>query len=193
MIGLVGSFGSGKDEVARVLVAHRGYKRAAFGEQLKAEVRAALMGVNALIAPTYIFDLIREMKIEGDTDPGYKPTSENMRRLLQWWGTEYRRATDPDHWVKALAATHHPIIRPRLVITDVRFPNERKWVLSQGGEVWKVVRPCVAYDYEHLAQHESERMALEPDGNFDRVIMNDGDLDDLERKVLEIHSGQLAA
>jgi transposase-like protein len=55
-------------------------------------------------------------------DVPYVHGAEKQRHLLQWWGTEYRRAQDPDYWVKKLVARVQAD-QPRFaLIADVRFP-----------------------------------------------------------------------
>lgn len=59
-----------------------------------------------------------------------------VRQLLQWWGTEYRRAQDPNYWVKRTAEyilsirldiiNNSDELYPKVafICDDVRFPNE---------------------------------------------------------------------
>lgn len=60
-------------------------------------------------------------------------------KLLQWWGTEYRRAQDPDYWVKKTFA-NIPKNVDIVLITDVRFPNEADAVKQWGGYTINVQR-----------------------------------------------------
>lgn len=72
-------------------------------------------------------------------------------------------------------------IYPNWIITDVRFPNEFDAIKAKGGLIVRVNRP--GYDTSMVA-HPSET-AL--DGHdFDVVIENNGDLDDLKQKVLKM-------
>ena len=72
-------------------------------------------------------------------------------------------------------------IYPNWIITDVRFPNEFDAIKAKGGLMVRVNRP--GYDTSMVA-HPSET-AL--DGHdFDVVIENNGDLDDLKQKVLKM-------
>jgi hypothetical protein len=63
------------------------------------------------------------------------------------------------------------------VIDDVRFPNEAAMIRELGGELWRIERPGIAYD----GDHESEG-GLE-DITPDRVIVNDGSIDQLLEKI----------
>lgn len=60
------------------------------------------------------------------------------RYLMQTVGTEWgREMIHPELWVRSLA--HR--IPERAVISDVRFDNEARAILSRGGVVIRVVRP----------------------------------------------------
>ncbi len=83
------------------------------------------------------------------------------RQVLQWWGTEFRRAQDPDYWLKQATAwlnrvrdgVDYPEHRPQFFVnTSVRFPNEQEWVHAQGGNVWHLRRDGLP----GVNAHESE-------------------------------------
>ncbi len=63
-----------------------------------------------------------------------------------------------------------------VAITDLRYTNEAERVKALGGVVWEVVRPGVESD-----GHASEQPL--PPELVDRVIVNDGSLDNLAEKV----------
>jgi hypothetical protein len=98
------------------------------------------------------------------------------RRLQQVWGTEYRRAQDPDYWLKAAARTMAPDV-PK-VISSGRYQNEVDFAYAQGGERWHVVRPG---HKEVTVAHSSEQIA--PVDARTLVVENDGTLPDLYAKV----------
>lgn len=60
-------------------------------------------------------------------------------KLLQWWGTEFRRAQDPDYWTKKLFASI-PANLDIAIVTDVRFPNEVDGIKQRGGYTVNVQR-----------------------------------------------------
>lgn len=71
------------------------------------------------------------------TDP--RAPLGKFTKLLQWWGTEYRRAQDPDYWVRQWAAEVNP--KADIVFTtDMRFFNEAKAVKDLGGYTIQVTR-----------------------------------------------------
>ena len=64
-----------------------------------------------------------------------------------------------------------------IVVPDVRFANEARQIRSEGGEVWLIHRPGV----EPVAAHSSE--AGLPLRLVDRLIVNDGTVDQLRERV----------
>jgi hypothetical protein len=80
-------------------------------------------------------------------------------KLLQYWGTEYRRAQDPEYWIKKMFASI-PANLDVAMITDVRFPNEFAAIKERGGYNIRVNRknangaPFIAND--RPADHPSE-------------------------------------
>lgn len=188
LIALTGLHGAGKDTVADALPA----RKLAFADVLYREVAAAWNVPLAALKcretkemPSY--DLALAMCDDGDFyrwakfKPGNQLDPRSPRQILQWWG-DYRRAQDPGYFVKrtrlSIEAT---LLDPPcpVVITDVRFPNEAAMVRQLGGQIWQVVRPG----------HEPPRTghASETTGDEfapDRVLVNDGSLDDLKREAL---------
>lgn len=60
-------------------------------------------------------------------------------KLLQWWGTEYRRAQNSNYWVDQWKAAINP--KADIVLTtDMRFINEAEAVKSVGGFTVQVNR-----------------------------------------------------
>jgi hypothetical protein len=60
-------------------------------------------------------------------------------KLLQFWGTEFRRAQDPDYWTKKLFASI-PANLDIAIVTDVRFQNEADGIRQRGGYNVNVTR-----------------------------------------------------
>jgi hypothetical protein len=60
-------------------------------------------------------------------------------KLLQFWGTEYRRAQDSNYWVKQWKAAINP--KANIILTtDMRFTNEAEAIKSVGGFTVNVSR-----------------------------------------------------
>lgn len=198
----------GKDTVAAEIIKRRagngpgwydvrGYS---FAKELKDEVNKNAMMAGGMIR---LFDPI--YRTEGS---GYMQTNGNLvqlpdwvqydpnpdtpdplcpygkqRTLLQWWGTDYRRAVDPDYWINKLAerlAKDKPEIA---LITDMRFPNEMAFVQEYGDAI-KVERrnpDGTLYVAPGLVPHSSEEaLAHVPDNMWDGILTNDGTLEELK-------------
>ena len=112
--------------------------------------------------------------------PGF--ISLTYRQILQLWGTEYRRRQDPDYWVKRLGAQMDGL--ERVVIDDVRFPNEVEMIQRLGGKVIRIDRPGTV-ESTHASENE-----LNDFDEWDGVIVNDGTLRELEEKVWKLNPPQ---
>jgi hypothetical protein len=105
------------------------------------------------------------------------------RLLLQWYGTDYRRAADEDYWVKRLdeqLAKEQPDVA---LITDVRFPNECEHIHRLGGYLVKVTRTTPP-DLK-VPEHASEK-ALDGYTGWDYQIAS-GSLKDLHKQAADIY------
>ena len=181
LIALCGAAGAGKDTVADMLPA----RKLAFADALYREVADA-WGVEQHVlrcretkeTPTDIL-AIQSCKafgfwpwaVENLTAPLYE---SSPRQILQWWG-DYRRAQDPDYFLVRLQAS----LGGPCVITDVRFPNEAAMVRQLGGQIWQIKRPGYeAGGTGHASDTEGSEF------HPDRVLLNNGDLEDLKADAL---------
>lgn len=84
-------------------------------------------------------------------------------KLLQWWGTEFRRAQDPDYWVKKLAASI-PGNTNIALVSDVRFVNEADYITGAGGynvNVSRINSDGSSYFSTDRAQSHPSEIALD--------------------------------
>jgi hypothetical protein len=179
LIGLTGPAGCGKDTVARYLSQpHMGFEPYAFADPLRDMLMALLSP--ACIAPQYMTDrALKEQPIPG--------IGCSARRLMQTLGTEWgRNLVSPDLWVNlaglTLGISDDPSMLPvadRIVISDVRFPNEAAWIRKHGGVVLRVMR-----DSQPVAAHESEQHFAA--FSTADVIDNSGPLIELHERVDEV-------
>ena len=101
----------------------------------------------------------------------------SARHMLQTLGTEYgRQCLHPDVWLKCWQKKAERF--KAVVADDIRFPNEADLIRSMGGEMWLVQR----FDVQRTTDHSSEGSLYHY--SFDRVIENDGTLDELRSKVM---------
>ena len=178
-VGLAGYARSGKDEAATALVA-RGFKRIALADSL----RQILYITNPVVpmhgtinpyAPTWVIPL-RELV----DDKGWDEAKANaeVRRLLQVLGTDACRHIISDNvWVDTALGHLHP--GENIVVTDVRFANEAQAIQSKGGYVIKIERPGVGPANNHISESALDN------ADFDKVIINDGTINQLHNKLLE--------
>lgn len=175
----------GKDEVAKILVEQYGFQRRAFADKL----REVLFALNPVVGWKWdtggesdrpqLWRLQDHFKYDKQGWDTYKESNyaNEIRRLLQRLGTEAGRQTLWDSiWIDA--ALTNLSEDARVVVTDGRFYNEFDSIRERGGEVWRVERPGVGPLNDHASETEA---ILYP--HFDRVIVNDGTLEDLAEKV----------
>lgn len=75
--------------------------------------------------------------------------------LLQWYGTEYRRAQNQDYWVERFDDAVESNPADFVLVTDVRFKNEADYILNNRGLVVKVSRTGYV-DPTRSSTHASE-------------------------------------
>jgi hypothetical protein len=179
IIGLSGYAQSGKDSTAELLCLNYGYTRLAFADPM----RQALMIINPkLDSITHVSDFVE--------DYGWDIAKKNpeVRRLLQVLGTDFgRKMLGDDVWIKiALSGIKS---EDRVVISDVRFPNEGDAIKKLGGSLWRINRRNHSAVNDHASEHAMDNYM------FSHVIYNDGTLDDLSDEVfmlsrqLGLHTG----
>lgn len=108
-------------------------------------------------------------------------TAITVRRILQWWGTEYRRAQDHDYWTKAWGrkVEQYDLDKCHILVDDVRFMNELNVIRQHGGILVKIERP----GFDGANNHASET-SLDDFSAWDRVIQNDGTLEEFKNKLV---------
>ena len=124
LIGLSGPAGVGKDTVADYLVETHGFTKFSFSDALYREVSEAFgISIEELqrretkeklhdkLIETRCKDaeFVKFMRSAPDENISTYvwPRSFSPRWVLQRWGTDYRRAQDPDYWVKKTALWVH--------------------------------------------------------------------------------------
>jgi len=167
-IALNGLPESGKTEVAKWLIEHHNFRRIGFGDHLK---RAAILIYN--LSHDQVYGDLKDV-----VDLRYNLTP---RFILQQLGTNVCRSIHPDTWVfpiqQALSSGFDSY--RRVVIDDLRFPNEVEMLLNYGTVLIQIERPNHnPTDLE--INHESNRPLLT---KFDLTISNDSDIAALHTKL----------
>lgn len=104
------------------------------------------------------------------------------RELLQVIGTSVGRTYDTDIWIKKFNNYLNTLPKDaKVVVTDVRFPNEVKYLRSKGFLVFKVERDNKP-EAGGIPNHESET-ALDNYEHFDGIIKNNGTIEDLHKTL----------
>lgn len=147
IIAIAGHACSGKDRLYTALenyYATAGLKtqRFAFADELKHEVDDFLKQKVGISAWT--------------SDPVEKKI---IRPFLVFWGTEFRRAQNPDHWINCMKGSKawNESTADLIVITDLRFSNEYEWIKREGGT-------CI-----YLSRLSKAGIPLEPPNNYEAV------------------------
>lgn len=93
--------------------------------------------------------------------------SENSpRKIMQTLGTEWGRdMVHPDFWVATAERRMEQF--DKVVVTDLRFPNELKFLRDAGAHIVRVHRPALTPDLSHVSEQFVEEM------DCDCIIVND--------------------
>lgn len=142
LIGIAGDAGAGKDTLADALCAHYNWEKYNLALPIK-----------RMLAP------ILPDPQWGDRDWKEAPIpalgGRSPRYLAQTLGTEWgRRAVHEDFWVW-IADRMYQAGGPGMVVADVRFDNEARWIRERGGIVFRIVRPDNPFLIDNK-QHISE-------------------------------------
>lgn len=198
IIGISGFISSGKDTIANFLIEKHAFRRDSFAGTLKDAVAA-------------VFGWDREM-LEGATKEAREAREQidqwwaerlgmpnlSPRRVLQEWGTEVcRNGFHDDIWIASLEnKLRHT--KDKIVISDVRFPNEFKMIKNLGGQCIRVKRGIEPEWYhialrantgDKVAQAQLQERGIHASESawvglpFDKVIENNGSLEDLYLNV----------
>jgi hypothetical protein len=167
IIGLSGYAQSGKDTVAELLCLNYGYHRRAFADPM----RDAIYALNPIFeSGNRVADMVDEYGWD------VAKSSPEIRRLLQVFGTDVgRKMFNENFWVDITLAGLNS--EHRVVISDVRFPNEAEAIKNLGGQVWRVNRHNHAPVNGHKSEHAMDMFM------FKHVLYNDGTLNDLSDEV----------
>lgn len=192
LLGLCGAARSGKTTTANYLTINKSFQARAFADPLYDMLQAGF-GI-------YV-DGHTEMPIEwrhslpymlnipdNDKQSEIRPFGVSLRHMLQTLGTEWGRThINPDVWVQLADAWYSQHRSANVVFTDVRFPNEAEFIVSNGGHLIEVSRP--QEDWSAFRSHVSEQHPL---SNYvDYEINNIGTPADLHRqidKVLDLYA-----
>jgi uridine kinase len=176
LIGIAGQKYNGKDTIADYLVSTYGFIKISFADKLKEMCKV-------------LFNFTDE-QLYGSQ----KETIDNYwniapRDVFQYFGTDIMRndikkilpSIENDFWIKCTFKQIDNFIKEnnncKIVIADVRFPNEVNAIKSYNGHIIRVIRPSIQND----DFHESESQI--PFLNVDYEIINDNNINELYKKI----------
>lgn len=123
-VALVGYMRSGKDSVASCLQhIYPSVRPVSFATALKYEAAKALNAARTDGDPYYTPDFFNK----DENRPRFRP-------FLQWYGTDYRREQNPEHWVEQVKEVLDASVDERRswACTDARFINELNLLKGKG-------------------------------------------------------------
>jgi len=169
VIGMIGKAGSGKDTVGDYLCEKYGFIKMTLAEPLKSSVKEMF-----LLDDFTVYDREEREK----PLPDFPEWS--ARKLFQFIGTDLmRKQFDDALWVKLLNKRIMQSEKEKIVVTDIRFPNEIDNIRNLGNkngyhvDFIKVVRPGYDGKSVGISNHESESYDL----MSGYKILNDSSID----------------
>lgn len=167
-IGICGYKQAGKDTAASALVAHLGYTRFALADPLK----EMALDIDPICPDGWL--LTDFVGVVGWDEAKQHP---DVRRFLQRLGTEGCRKTfGDDVWIDLLL--RNTAATPKVVVPDVRFPNELSRLAQEGALLLWIQRPGA-----EASAHASESSLAPHMAHV--VIHNDGTIEEFQKKVLD--------
>lgn len=177
IIGIVAKKGCGKTTVANVLCRELSGTKLAFGHPVKLECITFLDEIEALYYPGYFYGT-DEDKNKNIIIPGRVPLEIlhygfldwavgtivngktalviSYRKMMQFWGTEYRRAQNENYWNEKMMEMVGDVKEDTpIIIDDVRFKDEAELIKTLGGTIIKIKRDTGITD-DHRSEIEQE-------------------------------------
>ncbi len=162
VVGIGGKIGAGKDAIARHLVAHHNVAVVRFADALKEEVLCILRKTSVEVWKAF-HDTAVEPSVADLRRLIWDDKPPIMRRLLQEWGTELRRAEDPEYWIKRWEAEARRVMLVEgkgVAAPDARFQNEVDAVRRLGGVFVRVLRPGTVSG-DHASELEADAISAD--------------------------------
>jgi len=163
IIGLSGYAQSGKDTLAGMLIGLHKYENRSFADP----IRKLLYETNPLVKDEY------RVKSVVDAYGWDKAKVEfpELRNLLQTLGVGARHVFNDQFWVdQGLAGLS---AGDKVVITDVRFPNEADAIKNLGGQIWRIKRLGIGAVNEHVSETAMDGYKV------DQIFINNGSIENL--------------
>lgn len=181
-IAISGKANSGKNTIADMIGARlsQNYHVLAFADPIKNLICAMYPKTN-LMRKLWGPSEERASVIPGHVDSDGYPLT--YRRLLQDLG-KMGRKYNPEIWINgALSIAQDYLEKDYLVIiSDTRFVNELERLKKDNYYCIRVIRPGSS----NMTDESEIDLDSVPNSEFDYILNNDGDLEDLEKKILDV-------
>jgi len=160
IIGFTGKKTAGKTSAAKFINEKYGYPIFSFADALKEMIVTAGMATPEEV---------------------YQSKPENVRWLLQKIGTDIiRNQINPNFWVDKMTDKIINCKEKIIIIDDIRFLNERKFVLDFNGVLIKIIRNNVYNNDTHQSEIEIDLL------DCNHILLNNGSLDKLKYSTLKL-------
>jgi hypothetical protein len=206
IVGISGKAGSGKTTFAKEAIRMYGGVKMALADAVKEEVEMFLQLVEVpyrkenlygtakdreeqlLIPANMLHNIDERLRLILSAYFGIRGNGMvgTFRHLLQLWGTEYRRADNPDYWVDRLRDKIMCCQEVDIYVDDVRFESEAEAIKSWGGLLVRVER-CGG-PFISTPNHPSET-ALDKYEGFDEFMHNYGSLGQFKSETIKLVGG----
>lgn len=224
LLAVSGKMAAGKDTIAEPVAAGlwpgSEIHKVAFADSLRAEVDEIIDVLRskigdgaqqATIVQKMDCSYKQAMMIQGilwkavnmDHSLTAKDHTPEMRKALQYWGTDVRRAFEDKYWVWKTRKTIDSLLVQgfTVVVTDGRFPNELDLIHSMGGLILRLdvdrdtqrqrlLARDGSFDEARLA-HVSETAADDYKGFDARVSVDGKDVDRVVAESVRVLSAKL--
>lgn len=175
VIGIAGKMGVGKTTTANWLI--KLFEKS----NIKSTIIPMGLAVKMEIAHMYSLPLYKLCNQEGKKESVQVRRGEwpddiinndwkdcvTIREILQWYGTEYRRKSNPDYWIEAWKRYVQIDIKVHkdleyILVDDVRFENEARHV-QENGYLFKLL-PYSGWDNysKHVSETSLDSWSWEP-------------------------------
>lgn len=163
LLGIAGQARSGKDTIATYLKTYFGFYHYAFAGPVKHFVNDMFDWDNRHSSGV--------LKEEVDPYWGFSP-----RQAYQLFGTEFGRALNPNIWIMMMQRRLQKKKPRKVVISDVRFPNEALFIRNNG-----ILLHVFRENKEKVIEHSSEIPIKTQPG--DLAVSNNGTIEELYENV----------
>jgi hypothetical protein len=185
--------GSGKSAIADHLVTHHGFTHLSFAEPLKAMISTLLLDFGYSPEDAHHVTHVAKTAPLPEIDEHV-----DTRHLLRTIGTEWGRdCVHPEIWLRCWTSRYMRLQLQgitRVVVDDMRFPNEAAHLDRFGAQLWKVTRPGIKRATFHASEGGLDhlRHLADPKNDysigFTHIVDNNTSLEALYNEVDDIMS-----